>query len=110
MAIKYVTAALGAVGAGATSAQIPVPTNGDDSTSRRVVGVKCTNTTKAIRLQLLNNGQPMTDTDLAVLGQLTSFLPVDFTVAANIQFQIVVVNGSGGALAAGDFAVIEYTV
>lgn len=110
MAIKYVTAPLPATGAGVTSPVVNVGTFGDDSQRRHVTGVKCTNTVKLIQIELDNNAQPQAQIDLAVMGQITEFVPVDFFIDVNIQIQFKVINGSAGALVAGDAVTIRYEV
>lgn len=110
MATKYITIPIAAVAANTQGARLVIATVGDDNKVKRVTGVKCSNTTKGMTLQLDNNSVFQVIIDLAVLGQLTSFMDVDYSVDANIQISYSILNTTGGALAAGDFLTIRYAV
>jgi len=109
MATLYVTAAIGAVGAGSDSGRIEIGTP-FDSMQRTVTGVKCSNTTKARNVILDSNGAPQVTTDLGVLGQLNEFLPCSFVVPNNIKMSFTVKDTGAGALAAGDFVTLRYEI
>lgn len=109
MATKYVTIALGAVGAGVNSGRITVGTP-DDQTQRRVTGVKASVTTKGMQVILDINSAPQANIDAAILGQLTIFAPTDYVIPPNIQLSAALNNTTGGALAAGDFVTLRYEV
>lgn len=109
MATKYVTIAVGAVGAGVQSARTEVATP-DDSQQRRVTGVKASVTTKGMQIVLDNNTAVQATIDAATLGQLTQFADVDYTVGNNIKLSAQLNNTTGGALAAGDFITLRYAV
>jgi hypothetical protein len=110
MATKFITIAIPAVGAGVQGPRVVVPTVGDDNKVKKVTGVKCSNTTKGMTLQLDSNSVNMEIIDLAVLGQLTRFAETDYSVDANIQLSFSINNTTGGALAAGDFLTLRYVV
>lgn len=109
MAVLFVTAPIGAVGAGADSGRITIATP-FDSQQRRVTGVKCSNTAKARNVIVDSNGAPQVTVDLGILGQLSQFLECDFIVPTNIQFSFTVKDTGAGALAAGDFVTLRYEV
>jgi hypothetical protein len=104
----YVTAAIGAVSAGADSGRIAMPTP-FDAGQRRVTGVQCSNTTKGRTIVLDANGAPMVTIDLGTLGRMTSFVPCDFVVPSNIQLSFLVKDNGAGALVAGDFVTLRYS-
>lgn len=110
MATKYVTGAIGAVGANTQQGPQALPTVGDDAKVRRVTGMKASLSTKGMTIQALNNGVFQAQIDAAILNQVLEFAPVDFTVAANIALAFSVFNQTGGALAAGDFVTLRYEV
>lgn len=110
MAVKYITVPLAPVGANTQGGRTAVATVGDDNVAKRVTGVKCSNTTKGLTLQLDNNSVYQEVIDLAVLGQLTKFLDVDYTVPGNVQISYSVMNNNGAALVAGDYLTIRYVV
>lgn len=109
MATLYVTAPIGAVGAGSDSGRVEIGTP-FDSGQRRVTGVKCTNVTKGRNVILDSNGSPQVTVDLGALGQLTSFLECDFVVPTSIKLSFTVKDTGAGALAAGDFVTLRYAV
>lgn len=107
MAILYVNAAIGAVGAGAETGRIEIGTPFDAGT-RTVTGVKCSSTTKGRSVVLDSNGAPQVTVDLGILGQVTEFLPCSFVVPSNIKLSFNVKDTGAGALAAGDFVTLRY--
>lgn len=109
MATLYVTAAIGAVGAGSDSGRVEIGTP-FDSRSRRITGVKCTSTAKGRSVILDSNGAPQVTIDLGVLGQLNDFLGCDFAIDPNIKNSFTVKDTGAGALAAGDFVTLRYEV
>lgn len=109
MQTLYVTAAIGAVGAGSDSGRVEIGTP-NDSLLRTVTGVKCSNTTKGRNLILDSNAAPEVTVDLGVLGQLTTFLPCSFVVSSNIKMSFTVKDTGAGALVAGDFVTLRYEI
>jgi hypothetical protein len=109
VAIKSVNAAIGAVGAGTTSARIAMSTP-DDADNREVVAIKSSLTTKGMTFTFDINGAPQIVVDAAILSQFTTDLPIDYVVPPSIQIGFTLQNTTGGALAAGDFVTVFYKV
>lgn len=109
MAVKSVTVAIPAVGAGANSGRTTVATP-DDAVAREVIGVKSSLTTKGMTITFDNSGTPQAVIDAAILSQLTAFFPVDYQIPQNIQLSFSLANTTGGPLAAGDFITFLYKV
>jgi hypothetical protein len=109
MAVKSVTAAIGAVAAGTTSARIALPTP-DDQQAREVVAIKSSLTTKGMTFTFDINGAPQIVVDAAVMGQFSEAPPVDYVVPVNIQIGFTLQNTTGGGLVAGDFVSVFYKV
>lgn len=109
MARKSVTTAIGAVGAGATTARI-VMASPDDAVLRHVVAVKSSLTTKGMEFTFDINTAPQVVIDAAILAQFTYPFQVAYDVPTNVQISFTLFNSTGGALAAGDFVTVVYEV
>lgn len=109
MATRYIRAAIGAVGAGANSGAVTVPTF-DDSRPRTVTGFRTSNATKGVHTKLDVAGTIYADLDHGVVNGLTQMIELAEPIPVNVLVSFNVFNDSGAALAAGDFIEIRYTV
>lgn len=109
MAQKSVTASIPATGAGTNSGRQLIATP-DDSQIRHVIGVKASVTTKGMEFTFDSNSVPEVVVDAAILAQFTHLFGCAYDVNPNVQLSFSLQNTTGGALAAGDFVTIVYTV